>query len=161
MGGTDDPENLTRLTVEEHANAHKELWEKYGKEEDKIAWMCLSGQITSYEATIEAIRNSSRKTCLKRNKENNPMWNEDSVSKMIESNKKFWSSNPEKRKEVSERMKLINTGKVRTIEQIENYRNVRLGIHYPTSKRRCCCLGCKKETTTQAFSKSHSKKCFE
>lgn len=161
MGGTDDPKNLIKLTIEEHANAHKKLWETYGKEEDKIAWMCLSGQITVYEATIQAIKSSSRKTCSKRNKENNPMWNKDSVSKMIESNKKFWKNNPEKRKEVSERMKLINTGKVRTLEQKQNYRNARLGVHYPSSKRKCCCLSCKKETTTQAFSRFHTKNCFE
>ena len=29
MGGTDDPSNLIELTVEEHAEAHKILFEKY------------------------------------------------------------------------------------------------------------------------------------
>lgn len=54
MGGKDDPENLVELTIEEHAEAHKKLFEKYGKIEDKIAWLALSGQITSSEATILA-----------------------------------------------------------------------------------------------------------
>ena len=37
MGGTDDPSNLVELTVEEHAQAHLELYDfKYGKPED--AW---------------------------------------------------------------------------------------------------------------------------
>jgi hypothetical protein len=40
-GGSDDPSNLIELTVEEHAEAHKILWEKYGKIEDKIAWLGL------------------------------------------------------------------------------------------------------------------------
>lgn len=44
MGGTDDPSNIIIVTIEEHANAHKELWEKYGKKEDFIAWKCLSGK---------------------------------------------------------------------------------------------------------------------
>ena len=30
MGGTNDPSNLIELTVEEHAEAHKLLWEQYG-----------------------------------------------------------------------------------------------------------------------------------
>lgn len=44
MGGTEDPSNLVSVTIEEHANLHKELWEKYGKKEDFIAWKCLSGK---------------------------------------------------------------------------------------------------------------------
>lgn len=47
MGGTDDPSNLIDLTVEEHALAHKELWEKHGKWQDLVAWRALEGQITS------------------------------------------------------------------------------------------------------------------
>lgn len=44
-GGTDDPSNLVELTIEEHANAHKLLYEKYGRDEDRWAWLGLSGQI--------------------------------------------------------------------------------------------------------------------
>lgn len=44
MGGTDDPSNLVELTVEEHAQAHKELYEKYGKKEDLCAYYMLSGK---------------------------------------------------------------------------------------------------------------------
>lgn len=50
MGGSDDPSNLIELSVEDHALAHKLLWETYGREEDRIAWLALSGQITSDEA---------------------------------------------------------------------------------------------------------------
>jgi hypothetical protein len=45
IGGTDDPSNLIELTIEEHANAHRLLYEKYGRIEDKFAWLGLSGQI--------------------------------------------------------------------------------------------------------------------
>lgn len=45
MGGTDDPSNLIELTIEEHAKAHKKLWEEHGLIEDKFAWLGLSGQI--------------------------------------------------------------------------------------------------------------------
>lgn len=44
-GGTDDENNLVYLTIEEHAIAHKLLYEKYGRLEDKLAWLGLSGQI--------------------------------------------------------------------------------------------------------------------
>ena len=56
MGGGDDPENLIELTIEEHALAHKKLWEEHGKEEDRIAWHALSGQIKMTEATKQAQR---------------------------------------------------------------------------------------------------------
>ena len=50
-GGTDDPSNLVELTVAEHAEAHRVLYEKHGRWQDKLAWVTLSGQIT-----IEAAR---------------------------------------------------------------------------------------------------------
>jgi hypothetical protein len=56
MGGSDDPSNLIELTVEEHANAHKELYEKYGRWQDHVAWKALSGQSTAVEASHEAAR---------------------------------------------------------------------------------------------------------
>jgi hypothetical protein len=49
MGGTDDPENLIELTVEEHAEAHRKLYEEYGHWQDKIAWKALSGQIENQD----------------------------------------------------------------------------------------------------------------
>lgn len=50
MGGTDDPNNLIELSVEEHAEAHRKLWEEHGRLEDKVAWQTLSGQIGKIEA---------------------------------------------------------------------------------------------------------------
>lgn len=49
MGGTDDPSNLIELTIEEHALAHKALFEKYGKQQDYIAWKGLEGCISIEE----------------------------------------------------------------------------------------------------------------
>ena len=42
MGGTNDPDNLVELTVEDHAIAHFVLWKMFGRREDKIAWLGLS-----------------------------------------------------------------------------------------------------------------------
>jgi|TARA_R110000782_G_C14465462_1_gene373989 hypothetical protein len=49
MGGSNNPNNLVSLTVQEHAQAHKKLYEKYGKEEDRIAWTTLSGRVNKEE----------------------------------------------------------------------------------------------------------------
>jgi hypothetical protein len=49
MGGTDNPSNLVEVTVEEHALAHKRLYEKYRKREDYISWKSLEGQINQTE----------------------------------------------------------------------------------------------------------------
>lgn len=56
MGGTDDPSNLVRLTVEEHAEAHRKLYEEHGKREDYVAWKCLSGQLEMGELLVEKAR---------------------------------------------------------------------------------------------------------
>ena len=44
-GGTDDPSNLVKLTIEEHAQAHLDLYEKNGDERDLLAYKFLLGQI--------------------------------------------------------------------------------------------------------------------
>jgi hypothetical protein len=49
MGGTDDPSNIIELTIEQHADAHKKLYEQHGKLEDYVAWKGLSGQINREE----------------------------------------------------------------------------------------------------------------
>jgi hypothetical protein len=41
-GGTDDPDNIIELSVEEHAEAHRRLYEQYGRVQDKVAWMGLA-----------------------------------------------------------------------------------------------------------------------
>lgn len=54
MGGSNDESNLVRLTVEQHAQAHKELHEQHGRWQDYVAWKALSGQITHQKASYEA-----------------------------------------------------------------------------------------------------------
>lgn len=49
MGGSDDPSNLIKLSVEDHAEAHRILFEKYGLIEDKIAWQGLAKMIDRKE----------------------------------------------------------------------------------------------------------------
>lgn len=49
MGGSDEPSNIVELSIEEHAEAHRLLYEQYGKLQDKIAWLMLSGKTTEAE----------------------------------------------------------------------------------------------------------------
>jgi hypothetical protein len=51
-GGTDDPSNIVELTVSEHTEEHRKLWEEYGRIEDKVAWNMLSGRKMSEEDRI-------------------------------------------------------------------------------------------------------------
>lgn len=44
MGGSDDPNNLIELSIEEHSQAHLKLYEQYGKKEDLCAYYMLSGR---------------------------------------------------------------------------------------------------------------------
>lgn len=56
MGGTDDPSNLRELTVEEHAEAHRQLWLQYGRWQDRLAWQGLAGIIGKEEIVAEQNR---------------------------------------------------------------------------------------------------------
>lgn len=60
-GGTDDPANLVYLTIEEHANAHRLLYEQYNRQEDYLAWKGLAGLIGKDEMWLaKCSLNSSR-----------------------------------------------------------------------------------------------------
>jgi hypothetical protein len=61
MGGTDDPSNLIELSVEEHAEAHKKLYEEHGNELDKIAYEALSGMIGQEEVIKKVLSESGKR----------------------------------------------------------------------------------------------------
>ena len=67
VGGTDDSSNLIQLTIEEHAEAHRKLYEEHGRWQDRVAWLTLSGQMSCAEA-IKTAQSLSNKG------ENNPMY---------------------------------------------------------------------------------------
>jgi len=49
MGGSDDPDNIVELTVQQHAEAHRKLYEEFGLLQDKLAWLGLTGLISTAE----------------------------------------------------------------------------------------------------------------
>ena len=60
VGGTDDPSNLIELSIEEHAEAHRLLYEKHGHTQDKVAWLGLAG-IMPYEEIIYTLLSEGKK----------------------------------------------------------------------------------------------------
>jgi hypothetical protein len=60
-GGTDCPANLISLTVEQHANAHKLLYEHYGRIQDKRAWLGLAKIMSGEEIINEILRSPKSK----------------------------------------------------------------------------------------------------
>ena len=81
-GGTDDPSNLIKLTLEEHANAHKELFEKYGRWQDEVAYKAISGaigkeEIIKLKQSLATKGKKQTKEHIEKRKmigEKNPMW---------------------------------------------------------------------------------------
>ena len=134
IGGTDDPSNIIELTVEEHAEAHKVLYEKHGRQEDYLAWKGLTGEIGK-EDIINKLRSVGGKKWSQTdaNHFKNINWHK-------ENNPRF---NPEKQKEYS---KLANSGiglekKKKTFSKIKHQQgknNSQYGtrwIHSLTEKR--------------------------
>ena len=59
MGGTDDESNLIELTIEEHAEAHRKLYEQHGHWQDYLAWKGLAGLMTSDECAFVSMMEGS------------------------------------------------------------------------------------------------------
>lgn len=59
MGGTDNPSNLIELTIEQHAEVHKNLYEAHGKIEDYYAWQGLLGNIGKSEIFLGLMSSDS------------------------------------------------------------------------------------------------------
>lgn len=87
MGGTDDPTNIIKLTVDEHAEAHRILYETYGQWQDYAAWVGLSKQLSS----IETIRYVQRMAMLGKTAWNKGIPNTEKQKELIsEKNSKLW-----------------------------------------------------------------------
>ena len=79
MGGTNDPNNIIELSVEEHAKAHFELYQKHGKQEDYLAWKSLTKQIGHEQIFAET-------SCIGGLKNKGKSKTEDHKSKISDSN---------------------------------------------------------------------------
>lgn len=62
IGGTNDATNIVELTIEEHTDAHKILFERDGRLEDECAWKMLSGKTKEGEILrIELAKKGTKK----------------------------------------------------------------------------------------------------
>ena len=82
-GGTDHPDNLVRLTTTEHAEAHRKLYEEYGRWEDKLAYQGLAG----YKGKEEIIKELQREGSQKSSGNSGHPHTEESKQKMREAKK--------------------------------------------------------------------------
>jgi hypothetical protein len=67
MGGTDDPSNLVELTPEEHAEAHRKLYEEHGHWQDYVAWQGLAKLATKEEHVYMLLSEAGKKGAAKSN----------------------------------------------------------------------------------------------
>jgi hypothetical protein len=67
-GGSDDPSNIEEITVDEHADRHRILFEKHGNWQDFVAWKGLLKLITSNECSKIAMVEGGKKGNLVTNK---------------------------------------------------------------------------------------------
>jgi hypothetical protein len=126
MGGSDDPSNLIELTVEEHAAAHKKLYEQHGHWQDKIAYEALSGQIGKDEAIQEA------RGAANRGKKRTPEQIERIRQAAIERNKRWKESG--RMDAINEKRSATHKGKVKTSEHVFNNTQSRVQKGYTHSK---------------------------
>tara|TARA_R110000796_G_scaffold20964_8_gene62011 strand:+ start:41 stop:568 length:528 start_codon:yes stop_codon:yes gene_type:complete len=61
MGGSDNPENIIELTIKQHAESHRTLWEEFNKREDWLAWQGLAKMIGKEEILKELLSLAGKK----------------------------------------------------------------------------------------------------
>lgn len=61
LGGSDDPSNLVELTVEQHAEAHRLLYEQHGNWQDYVAWQGLAKLDADFDAAKQSMIEGGRK----------------------------------------------------------------------------------------------------
>lgn len=93
--GSNEESNLVRLSIEDHATAHWLRYKWLGKQQDKVAWLMLSGKTEKGEL-------ERKKLCLlgypieKRREffvENNPMHIPENVEKSLETKRQRYGGN--------------------------------------------------------------------
>ena len=153
-GGTDDASNIIKVNTALHAFLHKQLYEEYGRWQDKIAYECLSGHISNEEAIRQA------QSLGQKGKKKPPSV----VQAIIESNKRRGGENhhfygkkrpPETIKRMSEShlgQEPWNRGRKMTAEEVESNRQSQL------NRTRIECPNCGKMISGGGNLKQHMRK---
>jgi hypothetical protein len=168
-GGSNDKDNIVFLTVEEHAEAHKKLFEDYGRWQDKIAWQMLSGMIGKEEAINIAQKNSD-KSWMKTKEGRALMKEAQRKSKELGNRPDPW--NKGKTKEQDERLMESSTraklhqqqGKIRCIgdsmrgKEFDKTHRDKLSLKAKT-REKIHCEYCEKEVIKQMYVRWHGNNC--
>jgi hypothetical protein len=88
-GGTDDPSNLIELSVDDHAKAHKTLYEQYGRWQDYVAWQGLAKLSPKEELVKIRQKEAGRKRIGEKNPAFGTVWCVEKSSKDVSSRKQF------------------------------------------------------------------------
>ena len=150
-GGDDSKENLVYLTPEEHALAHLELYEKYGRYEDAQAFNTLSSQwldgrsIDGYKQSKEHIQKRVESTDY------------EEVSKKLKGRvsptkgMKFGERSKETKQKISEALK----GKKK-----DNSKGLMGGVRklHDDGNYKCMCIVCKQPVSPSRLNRHN--KCF-
>lgn len=62
-GGSDDPQNLTRLTYTDHTIAHSILWVVHKKQQDRIAYQLMTGTPLNVRRELGSMVQAQHKEC--------------------------------------------------------------------------------------------------
>lgn len=99
QGGDNSSDNLIEVSVEEHSEIHRLLWEKYGRWQDYLAWQGLAGLMSKEELIIKMLSEAGKKGIKARatNKGKKYNWKKPPKPKGTSGSK--WYHNPKNPKE--------------------------------------------------------------
>jgi len=170
-GGTNDESNIAFLTIEEHATAHKKLFEKHGRWQDKIAWQMLSGMIGKEEAIAISQKNAD-KSWMKTLEGRALMKEAHRRSKELGNRPEPWNKgktkdNDQRLKEYSERAKEHQRqGKIKCIgdamrgKEFDEEHRKKLSLK-AKNREKVICEHCHKEVIKQMYIRWHGENCRE
>lgn len=167
IGGSNDPSNIVELSIEEHAEAHRQLYELYGRWQDKLAWSALSGQISIAEA-IKISQRCADKSWMKTKK------GKEILSKRWEKRKanghSIWNKGLKKEMSVGlQKLSLINK-KYRELNKLSNIGDIVRGTQLSDSQKEKLskaalalktikCPHCNKEVKPGPYGRWHGSNC--
>lgn len=168
-GGSNDISNIAFLSIEEHAEAHRMLFEQHGRWQDKIAWQMLSGMIGKEEAINIAQKNSD-KSWMKTPEGRNLMKQAHKRSREAGNRPDPWNKGLTKEQDLrlqdaSKRASLhMKQGRIHCIgdhHRGKNFSDSHKNNLSDSAKNRSkvLCMYCSKEITPQMYSRWHGDKC--
>lgn len=130
IGGTDDPLNLVKLTIKEHAEAHEKLYEEYGRWEDELAWKGLVGLIDKDDLLRLVSKHNKRNTGKKHTL--------NTIKKISEKRKEYYKTIEGKKwkKELSKihKGKTISQKQRKQLSEIRKSNGLSKGLNNPFTK---------------------------